>query len=229
MDIAKSNKKRGYLYCKWEYYFVKDEFYYPFKRTDTSIYVQPYKIKWDEGPNHYMLDIKSFTRLLQGLLEIEDFEKHAARIDKLPQKKLEDVQRYNASFYNIPVIKDSELATGVFLSFEEFKHNKPSVKIFREDNQKIRRQGRENYIEDEKGVPITQYWGYNNNNGLKIGKFGNEKIFRVGNTFEFFALYQLFRGNASLFPTSLYRDYNYWMPYQLDMETGEIYQSFAIL
>ena len=66
---------------------------------------------------------------------------------------------------------------------------------------------KEDYLIDSVGQIISDYWGYSDGKVFKMSKYGNNKLYRKGNTFEFFNVHA----------NSL------WIPYQIDMETGEIY------
>ncbi len=224
MDIVKREKYRTFLHCKLEFYLKKEERYYPFKRTDTVINGVTY---WEAVHEQSQMagwnDV--FKMILNGLIETVDFDAASKMTERLPQKSMADIQRFNTSFYNIPVLKDTIIAKGIFVTFEEFKNNQPSITKFVEKEIKIKGGRKENYLEDEAGNRITQYWGYNTgNNRVKVGKYGNDLLFRKNQTFEYFATYQSLEVNRSLMPISgTYKDYEYWIPYQIDMETGNVY------
>jgi len=139
---------------------------------------------------------------------------------------------YNESFFNLPVLKDDNLAKGVFVDFGEFKNNRPGIILFSEKETKydLRRRRTESYIEDEKGVQVVSYWGYYDGVSLKFSKFGNNKLFRIQNAFYFFVKavsYDFLTNNNSFqqynFRTTLKTRSEVWIPFQIDMETGEVY------
>jgi hypothetical protein len=222
MDIVKNDKSHTFLYCKLEYYLNTGDKYYPYKRLDTVINGVAFEVA-NNDISHYKSRQQVLKLVLKGLIETMDFNNAMEKIEKLHPKTIEEVERFNTSFFNIPVLKDTGIAKGVFVSFDEFKNNRPSIIDFTEKEIRIKGSKKENYLEDSKGNLITHYWGYNTGEYLKVGKYGNDKMYRKNNTFEFFAIFQNLQVNNSFFPTSTYKDYEYWMPYQLDMETGEIY------
>ncbi len=222
MDIVKNNKTNSFLYCKWEYYFNKGDKYYPFKRLDTVVNGVLFKTE-KGGLTHFDSDKKVLELILKGLIETVDFITPLNNIDRLLQKSWIEVEKFNKSFYNIPVLSDTVIAKGVFLNFNEFKQNKPSITNFKEEIIRLKAGKTENYLTDDKGIRIANYWGYNTGKYIKIGKYGNDEIYRKYNTFEFFAIFQYLTINNSILPMSMYKDKEFWIPYQVDMETGEIY------
>ncbi len=220
-DILQNGKSRSFLYCKWEYYFIKGDVFMPVQRIDTVINGVTFESEINE--NRFRTNKKIFKLILNGLLEVFDFNAALSKIEKLPKKTWADIQQYNASYYNIRVLKDSVLQKGVYKNFNEFKNNTPSIVNFKEEKIRIRLNQYENYIEDYKGNRITNYWGYFTGVALKIGKYGNEKVYRKNNTFEFFIQQQYLQNNIDLFGGNNYKEKEVWIPYQIDMENGLIY------
>ena len=90
----------------------------------------------------------------------------------------------------------------------------------------------ENYLEDMNGATISNYWGYSDGTIFRYGMLGNEKVYRVQNTYCFFIKvegYEINRGNETAYNTgsgintTSKSKFEIWVPYQLDMETGLIY------
>ena len=89
----------------------------------------------------------------------------------------------------------------------------------------------EAYLEDMKGQAISNYWGYLDGKGFRYGLLGNDKIYRIQNTFCFFIKvlgYTVEQGNQGQYGGSGINSisknkYKIWVPFQIDMETGEIY------
>lgn len=89
----------------------------------------------------------------------------------------------------------------------------------------------EAYLEDMKGQAISNYWGYSDGKDFRYGLLGNDKIYRIQNTFCFFIKvlgYTVEQGNQGQYGGSGINSisknkYKIWVPFQIDMETGEIY------
>lgn len=222
IDISKNNKARSFLYCKWEYYLKKNGDFFPVKRIDTVVNGVEFEAEINTE-KQYGSEKKIFKLILNGLIEIIDFNKALAQLDKLPRKTLLEVQQYNASYFNIPVLLDSVVNKGVFLSFNEFKNNKPSIISFKEKQIRLRGGQYQYYLEDDHGNRILNYWGYNTGTDLKIGKYINEKLYRKNNSFEFFLKHQYIVVNENIIGNNEYKEKEVWIPYQIDMETGGIY------
>ena len=222
MDISKNPKSRSFLYCKWEYYLNKGNKYMPIQRIDTVINGVLFNSEKNEMDN-YKTENEILKLILNGLIEVYDFKNAVDKIDKIKVKTFEQLKLYNASLYDIPVLKDSVFKKGVFRNFIEFKNNSPSIINFKEKKIRVSSNNYKHYIEDDKGNRIINYWGYFTGDELRIGKYENDKLHRKNNTFEFFLkhLYQTQYFNISGSSSSSEREV--WIPYQIDMETGEIY------
>ncbi len=222
IDILRGSKFQSFLYCKLEYYINEGEKFYPFKRLDTVIS----DINSDTSDirlSKYPSESEGLKLILNSLVENIDYNKVINNLQRIPEKSWSDIQIFNSAFYKIPVLNDSVIAKGVFLTFNEFRNNKPSVVNFAERVIYLKGGKTQNYIEDSNGNRISNYWGYNTGTSVKCSKFGNYELPRIGNTFECFGSYQQFEERASLLYGNVYKDIDNWMPYQLDMETGNIY------
>lgn len=232
MEVSNSVKDDNSIHCKWEYYLGKNGNYLPVKRMDTTFSIA-------ENLKNYLNDELSLKRLfyvkrsLNALIEVLDFSNAIIQFDKQNKKTFTEILEFNERMNNIPVLKDSSFKKGVYLSFNDFKNNHPSIAEFVE---KKMRYGKLNtnseiYLEDLKGETISNYWGYSDGRDFRYGMLGNEKIYRIQNTFCFFIKvvgYTVEQGDQSLYGGSgintISKDkYEIWVPFQLDMETGEIY------
>ena len=224
IDILRNTTSEEFLYCKWEYYLKRGNEYLPVKRTDTVINGVIYETNGIDYQNE-LSNNEILKLMLEGMVELVDLNKAVADFDNANKLSWEKVKAYNASFYDWPILKDTMVNKGVYLTFNEFRNNKPSIRNFSEKKLRIRIGKEEDYIEDNQGNRISNYWGYYNGNEWKIGKYGNDKMFRKGNAFEFFsktktAAMSTNRGNTY---GSTNNEAKPWMPYQIDMETGLIY------
>lgn len=214
--------------CKWEYYLSKGNKHLPIKRVDTTwtLNEEMHKYLNEEFEEKKQRFIK-FS--LKALIEMLDYEKAVLAFDTQPAKTLGDIIRFNESRFNLPVLNEGSLAKGVFLNFEEFINNRPGIVSFREKETK-HKSGKVNYIENENGVEIVSYWGYCDGKSLKYGRFGNNRLFRVQNTFAFFTKSVSYNYSSSNTTTGYYTT-NFtlknrneiWIPFQIDMETGDVY------
>lgn len=180
---------------------------------------------------------------LAALLKNIDF---APLIAKVNEKKIFTYKAID-SFYRqkklFPVLTDSSVRRGVWMSFEEFCSNQPSITNFHFEP-------RVGLIDDRDGSAIFHYWGYADSSGLYC-KYSYLPMFRVGHTFNFFkedAIYYPKTIGGKLFDilsdpiieyvgNGMRPPYNEWSPgegadfrrawvlmaRELDMETGRIY------
>lgn len=231
IEVASSVGGNNSLYCKWEYYLGKNGSYLPVKRLDTVIYFDENVVKYiDEEFSERRQSYLKFG--LKALVEILDYSNAIDQFNKQPKKTFAAIVEYNNRVNAIPVLQDGEFKKGVYLSFEEFKNNEPSIRDFREKKTRYRLTNSEQYLENTNGETISNYWGYSDGKEFRYGMLGNEKIYRIQNTFCFFIKvegYMIntdnegFSGQGSGISTTSKSKYKIWVPYQLDMETGEIY------
>jgi hypothetical protein len=232
VEVTNSVNDNDNLYCKWEYYLGKDGNYLPFKRIDTVIRINEKLAKYiDEEFSEKRLSYFKFS--LKALIEILDYSHALKQFDNQPKKTLAQIQEFNKKVNIIPVLQDSVFKKGVYLSFDDFKNNRPSITDFKEKKMHYGKinANTEIYLEDMKGETIGNYWGYSDGKEFRYGMLGNDKIFRIQNTFCFFINvvgYEINLDNSqynrgSDFGTISKDKYKVWVPFQIDMETGEIY------
>lgn len=215
------------LHVKWEFYIGKDKQYLAFKRIDTILKNSfGNQLKNLPGKDDIIFKFADFGSVINSLIEKYNFSKAIAVFNDRENKTLSQISDYNQQRFSLPILRDSASPDGIFYSFEEFVANKPKIIHFKEKTTKYSNFKKEEYLTSLKDSLITGYWGYSKDNILKIGQFGNDKLFRKGNTFEFFKKItfekrhdiSVRRGNFT------YKTENeIWVPYQIDMETGNIY------
>ena len=215
------------LHVKWEIYLGKDKQYLAFKRIDTILKNSfGNQLKNLPGKEDIIFKFADFSSVINSLIEKYNFSKAIAVFNERENKTLSQISDYNQQRFSLPILRDKASPDGIFYSFEEFVANKPSVIHFNEKITKYSTFKKEEYLTTLNDSLITGYWGYSKDNILKIGQFGNDKLFRKGNTFEFFKKItfekrndiSVRRGNFT------YKTENeIWVPYQIDMETGNIY------
>ena len=220
------------LNCKWEYYIGKDGKYLPVKRIDTII-------RNTEDLSRYIREEFSEKKMaflkftLKSMIEILDYSNAVRQFDNQPKKALGEIQEFNKRMNGIPVLHDSTFNKGVYLSFDDFKNNRPSIVDFVEKKMRYKIISTENYLENLKGEIISNYWGYSDGKEFRYGMLGNDKIFRVQNTFCFFIKvegYIRISGIVDVYSyggpdnnTKTSKKIEMWVPFQIDMETGLIY------
>jgi hypothetical protein len=211
----------GYTYLKWEYCLEKDGQYLPVKRIDTII-------KRNEELNNVGEDMLEENKLgyvkiiLKLMIEKNDFTKAVAAFDTQTKKTFEEITAFNNRRYDLPVLKTDTFARGVYLSFTDFINNKPSIINYKEKKMNYGLLKKERYLTTMDDQTITDYWGYADEDGFRYGKYGNDRIFRIGNTFQFFVqTKEIVYDNSSQVTTKNTSKTN--MPYQIDMETGFVY------
>ena len=119
------------LYCKWEYYLGKDGKYVPVKRMDTIMRIDEILSRYiDEEFSEKRLSY--FKYVLKALIEILDYSNAVKQFDTQPKKTLEEIKEFNKRMNLIPVLQDSGFKKGVYLSFDDFKNNRPSIIDFQE-------------------------------------------------------------------------------------------------
>ena len=230
-EVNNSVKGGTGFYCKWEYYLSQKDKYLPVKRIDTVLILNNDIAKYieEEFSENTMPNIKF---ALKYLIEILDYSNAISQFGNQSKKTWADITTYNDKMFNLPALQTNGFTKGVYLNFEEFKNNTPSISNFEEKKMKYRLINSENYLEDEQGNTISNYWGYCNGSEFRYGMFGNEKVYRINNTFCFFIKVtgyiitpgnNLSTGPSSGIATTTKNKYEVWVPYQLDMETGEIY------
>ena len=131
MNMVDNIKTNKHLYCKWEYYIYKDSNYLPVKRINTVSFVEG-SIDGNINLSHGARKNKNFKYLLKALIETCDFDKAVAAFDKANKKTKMQLANYNQSYFDIPVLKDSAIKKGVFLTIKEFLNNSPSIIYYKE-------------------------------------------------------------------------------------------------
>ncbi len=228
-------KSNDNIYCKWEYYIGKDGKYLPVKRVDSIIrggedFLKYEEIKLIGAYEAAIKKIVSFFRTsLQRLIEFLDYSNAIKQFDIQTKKTLPEIYEFNKRMNVMPVLQDSIIKKGVYLSFEEFKNNRPSIADFREKKMHYGTGKTENYLENMKGESISNYWGYSDGKEFRYGMLGNDKVYRIQNTFCFFIKIDGVTVGSIMKDQYGERSLNsstksvVWVPYQVDMETGEVY------
>jgi hypothetical protein len=229
-DIDRLSLSQQDIHAKFEYFLGTENVYVPLKRIDTV-----FKLTTDTKVEDY--DPKDENKLpflcfaLEKMVENINYELYIKDLEKKKKMSVEVIQEYNATAKNIPILNEP-VKKGVFLTFNEFKNNQPSVISF--SKKKIPKK-KIYEITDEKGNVILDYFAYYDGEKLAMAKRladlfatnisqDNYGMYKVNNSFQFFESYLRYiytnTGNIN-------QDFRSYIlvkvPRQVDMETGEIY------
>jgi hypothetical protein len=161
IDEDTSKEIKVSLFAKIEIYLYKDSDYYALYRFDSVFSVDAKKSMNIAGNIH-----KGAVRyLVQDALEtsLSNLANMDPRWKSIVSTKRkftrQEIEAHNRKYFEIPVLKDSSLVPGVYLTFEEFKTNNPSVKEFQVTKDKL------NDIisikrPDGEQIPLRDAWGY---------------------------------------------------------------------
>lgn len=216
----------------FDFYAVKDSIYIPITRFDSII-----KDRKTLYPNESDLIEDFIYAALKKVPKINLNEKF------ISGKKLnwKEVDEYSSKQYVCKPLYISEYKKGVYLTYEEFKKDEPSIKNF-----EIKKTDKADllFVKDENGTeyPIRKIWGFSDGKTIYIKsvdvyfaleKFNNnfytmaaKKISKKGiltaeQIIVGFAL--VAAGGNNLQNTSSYSLKLFLKPYQLDLETGILY------
>jgi hypothetical protein len=228
-DIVKESYQN--IYIKFEYYLKNANGYYPIKRVDT-VYQLTESILHSPDINLKKNDLSFFTYTLKSLLEKNDFIALIDKADKVRKLSLNSIDSFNRTRFNVPILTTAKLNDGVFLNFNEFKNNTPSTIEYK--FKKIK--GMEFLYINGETMESHFFWAISDSAGLHFSSSKKNNIIRIGNTFEFFSLDDIYLpktivGNILSInisnPNSGYSggtNHKYLaVPRQVNMETGEIY------
>ena len=232
------------LFMNIEFYLLKDSGYYTLYRFDSTFtgnIKRPINIA---GTNTVGNKQKSYV----GLLVQEALETSLSKLETMDWKKnvsvsskrkftWSEIATHEQKIFDVPVLKDSIPVPGVYLTFEEFKSNRPSVTRFEITMDKLN-----DFIyvkqSDGRQLPLSDVWGYcDSSHQIFVRlKYNYYKLQRRQNAFYIYGsnqtiheyyyqppLYSAIQG--SNIPGGSSND-DYIMPlkpFQLDWETGEVY------
>lgn len=235
------------LFTNIEYYLFKDSGYYALYRFDSAFSTDIKKPINIAGINTAGNKQKSFV----GLLVQEALETSLSKLETMDWKKnatvsskrkftWSEIVAHEHKIFDIPVLNDNLLVPGVYLTFEEFKSNSPSVTEFEITKDKLN-----DFIyikrSDGRQVSLLNGWGYcDSNNQIFVRlKYNYFKLQRRQNAFYIYGSNQTIHeyytrsypgssGTNGSSPTPGYsstiNDFVLALkPFQLDWETGELY------
>lgn len=233
IENADENNDRSFLYIKTELYLQSGEQYFPVQRLDT-IFITKRLAKY------------SAVDFMQEAMKYAVEKMRAVDFTAITKKRSVDRRRLDSfNVANIStVFETDQLIRGVYLSFEEFRNNRPSYKEF---DIKFEKLTDILYVKESDGKFYVKrnVWGFYNGKNLFIRMGLNYfPLFRHQQTLEFFGSNNLqkrtisvphFMGNtfvpmryaAALAAVNSSTKVNSKIarirPFQIDMETGQFY------
>lgn len=215
----------------FDFYALKDSSYIPLTRFDSSI-----KDRKTLYPNEDDLIEEVINASIRKVLRINLSEKFIAG-KRLSSK---EVERFSSKQPVCKPLYISEYQKGVYLTYEEFKNNQPSIKDFTIKKTKY---ADLLIVKEETGMeyPVRKIWGFSDGEKIYIKSadiyFALEKF---NNNFYSFAAKKISKvriitteqiivgivtaGVGTGVATSKeYSSRLYLKPYQLDLETGKLY------
>lgn len=220
------------MHLRLEFFLKKDNWYYPVKRTDTVFQTgEGGVVPGCSGGELRKCEMYGYA--VSKVFENTDFNYYADRLDK-PRSKLtaQGLDSFNKKYSDYPVVHAETLNKGVYLNFNEFRQNKPSVIKYKVEE--IKKKDRTMYVvydtSNAEPVRIANYWGYCNGENIYCGYYMKHPLIKTGNTFEFFIDrleyhqdYTVVSGPyGTMYIPSQYKN-KALEPVQIDMETGKIY------
>ncbi|MFT3681498.1 MAG: hypothetical protein QM791_14590 [Ferruginibacter sp.] len=217
------------LYLEFDFFLKRRGLYFPFRKIDT-VY-QATRNKNDIEYNRFRIGgYNFFEYVLARTFELPDYKFHAGKFDLVKNKKtFSELNAHYEKKRNYPILKDSFLRPGVYMNFQEFRNNLPSVTAYTISQEKVI--GKVLYKAGGTDTSrISHPFGYCDGKNIYCGDL-EYPIIRIGDTFEYLST----RTDRHTINTTLYYGNNNFgqlnipvtektpEPFQIDMETGKIY------
>jgi hypothetical protein len=164
-EIDSSSKKISSLLVRIEFYLKRASDHFILYRYDTMITRNLY-VSRDASALVEQALIFSISRLQEMESKFQSITETRRKFNR------DEIDAHNQKQYDLPVLKDSSLARGVYFSFEEFKNNRPGQKDFEVEKDKLidlifTKQA------DGTLAPIRDAWGYCDGKNLYIRSMDN--------------------------------------------------------
>jgi hypothetical protein len=235
--------KRVSLFTKIEFYLCKDSAYYALYRFDSV-----FTVDTEKPINIALYKQNSFAGLLtqtalKSSLSKLTFMDGQWRTMVSSKRKFtrQEIEAHERKFFEMSMLKDSLLVSGVYLTFDEFKDNSPAFKVFEVTKDKL---NDFIYTKESSGrqMPLTNAWGYCDSNNQVFIRSGHNyfKLQRRQNAFYIYGSNQTIRevshsasapmmgagSNSSMGGgggSTTHEDFSLWLkPFQLDWDTGKL-------
>ena len=166
MNEDTSKEIKVSLFTNIEFYLFKESGYYALYRFDSTFSGNIKKPINIAGLNTAGNKPKSYVGLLvqealeTSLSKLETMDwKRNANVSSKRKFTWSEIEAHEQKIFDIPVLKDSLLVPGVYLTFEEFKSNSPSVTEFEITKDKLN-----DFIyvkqSDGRQISLSDVWGY---------------------------------------------------------------------
>ena len=175
------NENFGELRTEVECYFKVTDKLYPATRIDTSfintVVVKENKVT--ESVNDLLISdfLKALFSKLNKINKAKVFQRTASEMDEIDLKYMRRL--------NLPILRTNIYPKGVFVTFDEFKNNNPSITEFKIKKEKYKSIS----LLDKDGLAINtmKIFGFSDGSKLWIS-FGNYcfPLIKTGNAFEFY-------------------------------------------
>ena len=194
--------ERTHIRFKAEIYAVRDSQYMPIFRFDT---LQAYKNSnlYRSVTTFYDLWDRDLTAIVATMADSASLLT-AVKVGHARLLHLEDILEFNRTRFYTPISNNASLTPGVYVSFEEFRNNAPSIRDFeikKENNTRVL------YIKEAGGSSwyySHDVWGYCDGKAIYVMRDGIlRQAWKEGNAYYFY-------GNAD-------------KQLAIDMDTGGVY------
>lgn len=220
------------IIAKLEFYVKKNDQYIILHRFDTIIK----KTKTVKKPYEELL-----AEALHESLKKTSTVQAQQRIKTGTKRSWNDIDLFSTQYHSLPVLSASNYNKGVYLSYDEFKNNHPSITEYEIRNGKL---GDMLVVKDPGGVsyPLRNVWGFCDGKTVYIKSADNFfPLYFYGNAVYTRAIKFLKRSNGKgakelayiilpmpvadgLNKSGAFEKYEMLLkPYQIDLETGELF------
>jgi hypothetical protein len=230
------------LFTKIDFYLYKDSGYYALYRFD-SVFSADVKKSLNKAGNIHQGFVRYMIQdaLATSLSKLTNMDSRWKSIVSSKRKfTWQEIAAHDRKYFEIPILKDTSVVPGVYLTFEEFKANSPSVKEFQITKDKL------NDIisikqPDGKQIPVREAWGYcDSSNHLFIrSNYNYFRLQRRQNAFYIYGSNQtvhitndksltlpaMYSGSPNGMPVGNFRSELFTMllrPFQLDWDSGKL-------
>ena len=191
-DKIKDRKKEytSGIKIKAEFYYKNDNDYYPLYRYD-SVLRDSFNVT--QNAPYYIHDA-----IVSSLSKLSNIDGMLDNIGSKRKLSWEEIRQHNDEAFNIPILKDTNLQRGVYISFDEFKNNNPSEKNFEVRTDKM---NDILYIKQQDGKEFVMRndWGYCDGHKIFIRSVDNFfELQRLGNAYYIYGAKNINRAHPAL-------------------------------
>ena len=235
-DIIKKSYQD--IHTKIEFYLQKVNEYYPLKKIDTVYQLTEQNLPLFDT-DLKINDLSFFIYTLKDIIEKRDFNVLLSNATNRRKLTFNQIDSFNNKRFQLPILVKKDINEGVFINFNEFSNNKPSIKDYKIDKFGILKLKTDS-------IDSKNYWAVRDESGLHLWAHSKldsrsfmrapvrSDIVRTENTFEFFIFDQIMLpttvgGSIARFLLididlgSGGKVRSVMIPRQINMETGEVY------